>query len=82
MGSCCAKPAAVMITVGKPQAGIIGLHEIFHHLQTEGRTDDTVIAAELVALARYFGNYIAPSAEQSYEVASLREYRKFCETHH
>ena len=82
MGSCCAKPVAVMIMVGKSQAGIIGLHEIFHRLQTEGRTDDPAIAAELVALAREFGNYIAPSAEQSYKEALLREYRKFCETHH
>ncbi len=82
MGSCCAKPVAIMITVGKSQAGIIGLHEMFRRVRSEGHTDEAVLASELVALARDFGNYIALSSEQSYKEALLREYRKFCGTHH
>jgi hypothetical protein len=64
--------------VGNTQAGILGLEEIFRRVQVEGFSTDADLEKELLALAGDFGNYIAPSAEQSYKEAFLREYRKFC----
>lgn len=78
MGSCCAKPVSTIIKVGKSQAGIIGLEEIFKRVRAERFSSEAELAQELLALARDSGNYIAPGMEEPYKAAFLREYRKFC----
>jgi len=78
MGSCCAKPITCIIKVGNSEAGILGLEEMFRNAQTSGKTSDEELKSELLALAKDYGNYIAPGMEQTYKDAFLREYRTFC----
>lgn len=78
MGSCCAKPIARIIKIGNSEAGILGLESILKNARTSGKTCDEELKSELLALARECGNYIAPSMEEAYKSAFLREYRVFC----
>jgi hypothetical protein len=77
MGSCCAKPISTIIKVGNSEAGIRGLQQIMANAQSSGISDEEKLKTELLALARDNGNYIAPSAEQAYKEALLREYKEF-----
>jgi len=77
MGSCCVNPITRIIRVGNSEAGILGLEEMFRNAQTSGKTSDEELKSELLALAKDYGNYIAPSVEQTYKDAFLREYRTF-----
>jgi len=43
-----------------------------------GLDDEEQIKNELLQYIRHFGNYVAPSRENDYKEALLREYRKFC----
>lgn len=78
MGSCCIKPITRIIKVGNSEAGILGLEEMFRNAHTSGKTGDEELKSELLTLAKDYGNYIAPSMEQTYKDAFLREYRTFC----
>jgi hypothetical protein len=78
MGSCCAKPVATIIRVGSSEAGIRGLEQIMMTAHNSGITNVEGLKSELLALAREHGNYIAPSMEQEYKDALLREYQLSC----
>lgn len=77
MGSCCSNKPPRIINVGTTQAGIKGLDEILHQVKEEGLVEKEDLERELLALARDYGNYIAPSMEGAYARALLREYREY-----
>jgi len=77
--SCCVKPIAKIIKVGTFEAGIVGLETALKTVYTSGVKDEEQIKAELLRLAKEFGNYISPGTESDYKDALFREYRKFIE---
>lgn len=76
--SCCVKPVAKIIKVGTTQAGITDLDVALKNVYLSHIDDERELKKALLSYVRQFGNYIAPSEEQRYEEALLREYRTFC----
>ena len=65
------------LIVAGHRTGIIGLNQVLEDVSREygGKSDDEIISALMQRLSRR--NYIAPSAKEAYQVAFLREYKKF-----
>ncbi len=74
-GSCCAKPIARIIKVGNFEAGLIGLDEALRNVYISAVADEEEIRKALLTWIKDFGNYIAPTRENEYQDALLREYK-------
>jgi hypothetical protein len=65
-----------LVLVGRNQAGLIGLKEIFEELKSQRGKPDSLLKEILVEKVGKV-NYIPPSAREEYERALLREFKKF-----
>jgi len=79
-GSCCARPVTRVIKVADIEAGLIGLDQALHNVHLAGVNGEEEIKHELLRWIRDFGNYVAPSRENDYKQALLREYRNYVAT--
>ena len=75
--ACCAKPIVKIIKVDDVEAGLKGLDLAIQNVYLLGLEDEEKLKNELIRWVRDFGNYIAPSREEAYKKALLREYRLF-----
>jgi|GEM_PF-1868526 len=76
-GSCCAKPVTRIIKVADFEAGLLGLDQALHNVYIAGANGEEEIKQELLRRIRDFGNYVAPSREEAYKEALLREYKLY-----
>ena len=74
---CCSKPEIHIIRVAEFEAGLRGLDEVFLQTFLSREMDEESIVAALLTRLRLAGNYIAPSREEAYREALLREYKVF-----
>ncbi len=75
--SCCGRPAVTIIRVADFEAGIAGLESAFLNVYVSGVEKEEELMNGLLREVRALGNYIAPSREDEYRRALLREYRAF-----
>ena len=80
---CCAAAAARMIKKlalpGGFEVGIVNLDNILKEVADLKLVDDEAIKKELLKRVKIY-NYVAPSADNEYSEALLREYkRQYCE---
>jgi hypothetical protein len=73
--ACCSRPITRIIRIGNVEAGLIGLDESLKNVYMRAIADEEEIRGALLKLVREFGNYIAPSRENEYQDALLREYK-------
>jgi hypothetical protein len=77
VGGCCSKPIARIIKVGEFEAGLVGLDQALRNVWMSGLENEQEIQQSLLQWIKEFGNYVPPSAENDYNEALLREYRKY-----
>lgn len=75
--TCCAKPVARIIKIGDVEAGLMGLDDAFRNVLAANIGNEDELARTLLAWLRKCGNYVAPSREEEYKKALLREYKAF-----
>lgn len=75
--ACCSKPIARIIKVAEFEAGLFGLDEALCKVFHSGAENEEEIKAALLQWIRAYGNYIAPSRENDYKAALMREYREY-----
>ena len=79
IGSCCGGDAAVTRVVLDERGisvGVVGLKQIFEQLYVMGRKPEAEVVEELLAMVKT-RNYVAPSVQEQYKTALLREYAAF-----
>jgi hypothetical protein len=76
---CCPAAAAKMIKKlvlpGGFQVGIANLHDILKEVAESKLADDNAIRKELLKKVKIY-NYVAPSADNEYSEALLKEYKR------
>jgi hypothetical protein len=76
---CCPAAAAKMIKKlvlpGGFQVGIANLHDILKEVAESKLADDNAIRKELLKKVKIY-NYVAPSADDEYSEALLKEYKR------
>src|SRR5512143_1714256 len=75
--SCCGNPVARIIRVADFDAGVLGLETAFLNVYLSGAEKEEELMDGLLKEVKARGNYIAPSRENDYKTALLREYRAF-----
>ncbi len=74
---CCAKPLTRIIKVGNFEAGLMGLDDALGSVMTQSIGNEDELARTLLEMLKKSGNYIAPSKEEEYKAALLREYKAY-----
>lgn len=75
--SCCGRPSATIIRVADFDAGILGLQTAILNVYVSGAEKEEELMDALLREVKALGNYIAPSRENDYKTALLREYGAF-----
>ncbi len=72
--SCCGRPSTTIIRVADFDAGILGLEAAILNVYVSGAEKEEELKEALLREVKAQGNYIAPSRENDYRRALLREY--------
>ncbi len=72
--SCCGRPSTTIIRVADFDAGILGLEAAILNVYVSGAEKEEELKEALLREVKAQGNYVAPSRENDYRTALLREY--------